>query len=82
MTTTARSAPPTGGDSFVPRHVGPSEADVHAMLGQLGYPSLDDLIDATIPAGIRLRAPLAIHPGRSEHEALNALRIIAKSPIA
>ena len=77
MTTTARSAPPTGGDSFVPRHVGPSEADVHAMLGQLGYPSLDDLIDATIPAGIRLRAPLAIHPGLSEHEALNALRIIA-----
>ena len=77
MTTTARSAPPTGGDSFVPRHVGPGEADVAAMLGELGYPTLDALIDATIPAGIRLKAPLAIHAGRSEHEALDALRSIA-----
>ncbi|MEP6621823.1 MAG: aminomethyl-transferring glycine dehydrogenase, partial [bacterium] len=78
MTTTSRSAPPSGGDPFVPRHVGPNEADVHAMLGYLGYPSLDALIDATIPSAIRLKAPLAIHAGRSEHEALAALRVIAK----
>jgi glycine dehydrogenase len=77
MTTTIRTAPLTGADSFVPRHVGPSAAEVQEMLGHLGYATLDDLIDATIPEAIRFRRPLAIHAGRSEHEALAALRAIA-----
>ena len=77
MTTTTRSAPLTAADSFVPRHVGPSEAEIADMLGTLGYPTLDALIDATIPESIRLREPLAIHGGRSEHEALAALRAIS-----
>ena len=67
----------TAADSFVPRHVGPSEADVASMLDTLGYATLDALIDATIPEAIRLRTPLAIHAGRSEHEALAALRASA-----
>ena len=33
------------------------------MLGVLGYDSLDDLIDAVVPAEIRLRRPLALPPG-------------------
>ncbi|MEP6989805.1 MAG: aminomethyl-transferring glycine dehydrogenase, partial [bacterium] len=78
MTTTIRQAPLTAADSFVPRHVGPSDEDVAAMLATLGLPTLDALIDATIPAAIRLNRPLAIHGGRSEHEALAALRAIAK----
>ncbi len=78
MTTTLRQAPLTAADSFVPRHVGPSDEDVAAMLATLGLPSLDALIDATIPAAIRLKQPLAIHAGRSEHEALAALHAIAK----
>ena len=77
MTTTTRPVTLTSADSFVPRHVGPSAADVAAMLETLGYPSLDALIDATIPEAIRFRRPLAIHAGRSEHEALAALRAIA-----
>ena len=77
MTTTIRSAPLAAADSFVPRHVGPSEADVAAMLAVLGYPTLDALIDATIPEAIRFRRPLAIHAGASEHEALAALRALA-----
>ena len=77
MTTTIRSAPLTSADSFVPRHVGPSDAEVQEMLGQIGYPTLDALIDATIPDAIRFRRPLAIHAGRSEHEALAAMRAIA-----
>ena len=44
--------------SFVPRHIGPSDADVRAMLDVLGYDTLDALIDATVPAGIRLKRPL------------------------
>ena len=78
MTTTLRSAPLTSADSFVPRHVGPSDAEVADMLAQVGYASLDALIDATIPDAIRLHRPLAIHAGRSEHEALAALRTIAR----
>ena len=77
MTTSIRSVPLTAADSFVPRHVGPSASDVADMLGTLGYATLDDLIDATIPESIRFRKPLAIHAGRSEHEALAALRAIA-----
>ena len=77
MTTTTRPAPPTAADSFVPRHIGPGAADVAAMLAVLGLPTLDALIDATIPESIRFRTPLAIHAGKSEHEALAALRAIA-----
>ncbi|MES2179060.1 MAG: aminomethyl-transferring glycine dehydrogenase [Gemmatimonadota bacterium] len=75
--TTTRSAPLAGADSFVPRHIGPNDAEVASMLSVVGYPTLDALIDATIPEGIRLRSPLAIHAGRSEHEALAALRAIS-----
>ncbi|MEO7712376.1 MAG: aminomethyl-transferring glycine dehydrogenase, partial [Gemmatimonadaceae bacterium] len=74
MTTTIRTAPAAGFDPFVPRHVGPSEQEIGQMLATVGYATLDDLIDATIPESIRLRRPLAIHAGRSEHEALSALR--------
>ena len=78
MTTTIRSVPITSADPFVSRHVGPSEAEVQEMLGRIGYPSLDALIDATIPEAIRLERPLAIHAARSEHEALDAMRAIAR----
>src|SRR3954469_21460146 len=63
--------------SFIPRHIGPSDADVAAMLELLGYDSLDALIDATVPAGIRLGRPLAIGRGLTEHEALSNMRRIA-----
>ena len=78
MTTTLRTVPIADADSFVRRHVGPGDADVKAMLDQLGYASLDDLIDATVPESIRLRTPLAIHASMGEHEALAALRAIAR----
>jgi glycine dehydrogenase len=60
-------------DSFVSRHLGPAPADVRAMLDVVGFPSLDALIDATVPAAIRLRQPLALGAPLSEQEALAAL---------
>ena len=63
--------------SFVPRHVGPTDADVAAMLATLGYPSLDALIDDTIPAGIRFRRALDLPAPESEHAALGRLKTIA-----
>ncbi|HEY4132336.1 MAG TPA: aminomethyl-transferring glycine dehydrogenase [Gemmatimonadaceae bacterium] len=69
--------------SFIPRHIGPSPADVRAMLDLLGYDSLDALIDDTVPSGIRLKRPLAIHGAMTEYEALTNLRSIAsKNQIA
>lgn len=53
-------------ESFVSRHIGVSEKDISAMLGVLGYPSLDALIDATVPAGIRLKKPLDLGKPRTE----------------
>ncbi|HEY6196866.1 MAG TPA: aminomethyl-transferring glycine dehydrogenase [Candidatus Eisenbacteria bacterium] len=63
-------------DSFVPRHIGPSEADQKAMLAAIGYPSLATLIDATVPANIRVKSPLALPPAMSEQEALAAFRAL------
>src|SRR3954464_1280127 len=62
---------------FAYRHIGPRRADVDEMLGELGYDSLESFIDAVVPEEIRLRRPLALPPGRSEREVLQALRGIA-----
>jgi glycine cleavage system P protein (glycine dehydrogenase) len=62
---------------FVSRHLGPRESDVTAMLQVLGYPTLDALIDAVVPAGIRLRRTLALPAARTEEEALAALAGLA-----
>ena len=64
-------------DTFVRRHVGPNGAEVREMLDALGYESLDALIDATVPEGIRLRRPLALGPERSEYEITRELKEIA-----
>ncbi|MCL4865090.1 MAG: aminomethyl-transferring glycine dehydrogenase, partial [Gemmatimonadales bacterium] len=63
--------------TFVDRHNGPRARDVAAMLAELGYPSLDALIDAVVPPGIRLRRPLALPPARSEADALADIRAMA-----
>src|SRR5688572_24851140 len=62
---------------FAARHIGPRAPDVREMLDTLGYPTLDALIDAVVPDDIRLRRPLALPPGRSEREVLQALRAMA-----
>src|SRR6266513_889596 len=65
-------------DTFVHRHIGPNPDDIQEMLSTLGLPSLDALIDATIPADIRLRRPLTLGPHRGEHEVLTRLRALAE----
>ena len=57
-------------DVFAPRHIGPSDSDVQAMLQVLGYPSLDALIDATVPPNIRFGRALNLPAGLSEQDAL------------
>ncbi len=64
-------------DLFQERHIGPSPEDQAVMLSTLGYESLDDFIDAVVPADIRLREPLRIPEAISEQEALEQLRLLA-----
>ncbi len=65
-------------DSFVHRHVGPSEADVTKMLKLLGFESLESLIEATVPSNIRRREPLALPEAVGESEILEELKGIAE----
>eukprot|EP01037_Dinobryon_pediforme_P033560 gene33560-39047_t len=67
---------PAAGD-FARRHIGPTDKDIAAMLAVVGATSLDDLMAETLPAAIRHRVPLAIGTGRSEADALAALKAIA-----
>src|SRR5690348_14742105 len=62
---------------FAYRHIGPRREDLVEMLQTVGYGSLDEFIDAVVPAEIRLRRPLALPPGRTEREVLQALRGLA-----
>src|SRR5436309_797481 len=79
MSTTIKhvdAAIPTA-ESFVPRHVGPDERDVAEMLKTLGFSSLDELIDATIPRKIRWREGLDLPKGLTELEVLTYFRALA-----
>src|SRR5262245_32539982 len=63
--------------SFQSRHIGPDAAERDAMLAAIGVPSLDALIEQTIPPGIRLPAGLDLPAGESEHGYLRRLAGIA-----
>lgn len=65
-------------DRFEERHLGPTDVEVGEMLRLLGFSSLDALIDATVPAAIRMARPLALESAKSEYELLQELRAIAQ----
>ncbi|MDI7863271.1 aminomethyl-transferring glycine dehydrogenase [Rhizobiaceae bacterium n13] len=56
------------------RHIGPSPDEMTEMLKVVGYPSLDALIDATVPPSIRLKTPMVWGAPMTEREALDRLR--------
>ena len=63
---------------FIKRHIGTSEEDQKKMLNQIGYKSLDDLINNTVPEKILFKDKLSVGEPNSEYEALRKLRIISK----
>src|SRR5260370_7495861 len=67
----------THADRFAARHIGPTSDDVRAMLAELGYDSLDALIDAVVPDDIRLKNPLNLPAAKSEYAALTTFRALA-----
>jgi glycine cleavage system P protein (glycine dehydrogenase) len=64
-------------DEFIHRHIGPSAADIEAMLEALGFDSLDALTDEAVPRVIRAKAPLALPESRSERNVIGELRRLA-----
>ena len=64
--------------SFQSRHIGPDAAARDEMVRVVGVPSLDALIDQTIPPGIRAASPLDLPRGDSEYRYLRRLRGIAE----
>ncbi len=65
-------------DKFVSRHIGPREEDIKEMLKVIGVQSLDELIDQTVPANIRLKNPLNLSNGLTEREYFRKILKIAQ----
>ena len=65
-------------DKFVDRHVGPNEEDISKMLKAIGISSLDELIDKTVPASIRLKNDLELGMPQSEFDFLHHLKAISR----
>jgi glycine dehydrogenase len=65
-------------DSFARRHIGPNDEEVRAMLREVGFETLEALIDAAVPKNIRLDRELTLPEAKSEIEALAELRAISK----
>ena len=64
-------------NTFIARHIGPSQADIAAMLETIGQESLDTLIKAVVPTAIRSSEPLTIGDSKTEKELLDDLKTIA-----
>jgi glycine dehydrogenase len=63
--------------NFAQRHIGPNSDEIQQILQVLGFPSLDSLIDQTVPQAIRLNKNLKLPEAQSEYAALAKLKQIA-----
>ncbi|MFT4976273.1 MAG: glycine dehydrogenase [Myxococcota bacterium] len=64
-------------DRFLNRHLGPRDADVAQMLGELGVASIEALLDEVIPQTIRLDRELTLPEALTERQALSRLAELA-----
>ncbi|MFW5816697.1 MAG: hypothetical protein ACOCVP_07545 [Wenzhouxiangella sp.] len=64
-------------DEFIGRHIGPDDSAVRGMLDTIESPSLQALIDETMPDSIRQERGLALPPAETEARVLEELRAIA-----
>ncbi len=62
---------------FQNRHIGPDENQTREMLNAVSASSLNELIDRTVPAGIRMHEELDLPPAMSEFEYLNHIKEVS-----
>jgi glycine dehydrogenase len=80
--TDTTSSPSTTSESsqlgeFVARHIGPDESSVARMLDAVGHDSLESLMAAAVPGGIRSAAALSLPDALDEEATARALRALA-----
>lgn len=63
--------------TFAARHIGPTAAEQDEMLAAVGYPTLDALMAAAVPEGIRTAASMGLPEAVDEAAALAGLRELA-----
>ena len=63
---------------FLNRHLGPNESEITQMTQAIGVENLEQLIAETIPADIRLKAPLNLPEGISEYAFQKKIQKLAK----
>lgn len=68
-------------DNFIRRHIGINEEDLKLMLEEMGFSSLEELINKTIPENIRLKNDLNLPEAITEFEFLNHIKEIASKNI-
>ena len=62
---------------FLARHLGPSDDDIALMLSAVGYPSLEELCAAVVPAAIRTDEPLNLPNPLTEVDAIAQIQQLA-----
>lgn len=65
-------------ESFERRHHGQRPEELQEMLKTIGVSTVDELIEQTVPAAIRLARPLELPAPKSEFEYLNDLKKVAR----
>jgi glycine dehydrogenase len=68
-------------NAFATRHNGPDLAQQKTMLETIGVNSLDQLIEQTVPAAIRLPKKMQLAEAQSEADMLSSLKIIAEKNV-
>lgn len=63
---------------FIGRHIGPNESETAQMLKTIGMGSMDELIDKTVPASIRLSQALDVSSPISEFDYLLKVSAMGK----
>src|SRR6476620_11291360 len=62
---------------FQPRHIGPNENETAQMLKAVGVSDLDELMEKTVPAGIRMQEDLDLPSPMSEFEYLQHIKEVS-----
>ncbi|XWW47604.1 aminomethyl-transferring glycine dehydrogenase [Fibrella sp. USSR17] len=65
-------------DRFEDRHNGQFDQDFNQMLEAVGVDTIDELIEQTVPANIRLPRPLDLPAPKGEHEFLSDFKKLAQ----
>lgn len=73
---------PTYSEKFELRHNAPTASQIAEMLKVVKAKSVDEVIDQTVPANIRLKKPLNLPKAQSEYEFLNEFKkVVSKNKI-